>query len=90
MHEVTQRQLSKRNRSDSERDEAVVSLNVSLEDLRAGAEHSFEAGPVELHALQGSTCHHRRSPGPVEQQCYLTWGRGQTHHHTSPPSEGAS
>lgn len=89
MHEVTRRQLSKGNHLDSERDEAVVSLNVSLEDLGAGAEHSFEAGPVELHTLQGSACHHRRSPGPVEQQCYLAWGRGQTHRHTSSPSEGA-
>lgn len=61
-----------RNHLDSERNEAVVSLNVSLEDFGAGPEHSFEAGPVQLHTLEGSTCHHRGRPGPVEQQGYLT------------------
>lgn len=66
-----------RNHLDSERNEAVVSLNVSLEDFGAGAEHSFKAGPVQLHTLEGSTCHHRGRPGPVEQQGYLTWKQGQ-------------
>lgn len=67
MHEVTQRQLSGRNRLDGERNETVVSLNVSLEDFRARTEHSFEAGPIQLHALQGSARHHRGSPRPIEQ-----------------------
>lgn len=44
--------------SDSERDEAVVALNVSLEDLGAGAQHALEARPVQLHALEGSPGHH--------------------------------
>lgn len=66
-----------RNHLDGERNEAVVSLNVSLEDLGAGAQHSLEAGPVQLHTLEGPTCHHRGCPGPVEQQGYLTWKQGQ-------------
>lgn len=73
-----------RNHLDSEGNEAVVSLNVPLEDLGAGAEHSLEAGPVQLHALEGSTCHHRGCPGPVEQQGYLTWKQRQ-HTATHPP-----
>lgn len=66
-----------RNHLDGERNEAVVSLNVSLEDLGAGAEHSLKAGPVQLHTLEGSSCHHRGCPGPVEQQGYLTWKQSQ-------------
>lgn len=67
MHKVTQRQLSRRNRLDGERNEAVVSLDVSLEDFGTGAQHAFEAGPIQLHALQGSACHHGGGAGPVEQ-----------------------
>lgn len=67
MHKVTQRQLSRRNHLDGERNETVVSLNVSLEDFRTRTEHSFEAGPIQLHALQGSACHHRSSSGTIEQ-----------------------
>lgn len=89
--EVTQRQLCGRNRSDGERNEAVVSLDVPLEDFGAGPEHALEAGPVQLHALQGSTRHHRGGSGPVEQQRDLTCKQGRRRCHTPSASfaEGA-
>lgn len=67
VHEVTRRQLSRRNPLDGERNEAVVSLDVPLEDFGTRTEHAFEAGPIQLYALQGSACHHGGSSGPVEQ-----------------------
>lgn len=61
--------------SDGEGDEAVVALDVPLEDLGAGAQHALEAGPVQLHALEGPPGHHGGRPGPVQQQRDLPWGR---------------
>lgn len=61
-------------RSDGEGDEAVVTLNVPLEDLGAGPQHALEAGPVQLHTLEGSPGHDGGRPGPVQQQCDLPWG----------------
>lgn len=61
--------------SDGEGDEAVVALDVPLEDLGAGAQHTLEAGPVQLHALEGPPGHHGGRPGPVQQQRDLPWGR---------------
>lgn len=60
--------------SDGEGDEAVVTLNVPLEDLGAGAQHALEAGPVQLDALEGPPGHHGGRPGPVQQQRNLPWG----------------
>lgn len=59
-------------RSDGERDEAVVSLDVPLEDLGAGAQHTLKARPVQLHALEGAAGHHRGRPRTVQQQRDLT------------------
>ena len=61
--------------SDGEGDEAVVTLDVPLEDLGAGPQHALEAGPVQLHALEGAPGHHSGRPGPVQEQCNLPWGR---------------
>lgn len=58
---------------DGERYEAVVSLDVSLEDLGAGAEDALEARPVQLDALERTPGHDRGRPGPVQQQGYLAW-----------------
>lgn len=60
--------------SDGEGDETVVALDVPLEDLRAGAQHALEAGPVQLDALEGPPGHHGGCPGPVQQQRDLPWG----------------
>lgn len=62
--------------SDGQRDEAVVALDVPLEDLGDGAQHALEAGPVQLDALEGPPGHHGGRPGPVQQQRDLPWGRG--------------
>lgn len=67
--------------SHSERDEAVVSLDIPLEDLRARSQHTFEAGPVQLHALERAASHYGGCPGTVQQQGDFTWrgrrGRGR-------------
>lgn len=55
-------------RSDGERDEAVVALDVPLEDLGAGPQHTLKAGPVQLHALEGPPRHHRGRPGPIQEK----------------------
>lgn len=62
-------------RSDREGNKAVVLLNVSLQDVRAGAEHSLKAGPVQFNTLEGAQCSNSGSPGPVHQQGDLTWKR---------------
>lgn len=62
--------------SDGQRDEAVIALDVPLEDLGDGAQHALEAGPVQLDALEGPPGHHGGRPGPVQQQRDLPWGRG--------------
>lgn len=61
--------------SDGQRDEAVVLLNVPLQDFRAFAEHAFEAGPVELDALEQTLGDHGCSARPIEQQRDLTCGK---------------
>lgn len=63
------------NLSHRERDEAVVSLDVPLEDLWAGPQHTLKAGPVQLHALERTTGHYSGSPGTVQQQGDFTWRR---------------
>lgn len=60
--------------SDGEGDEAVVALDVPLEDLGAGAQHALKAGPVQLDTLEGPSGHHGGRPGPVQQQRDLPWG----------------
>lgn len=60
--------------SDGEGDEAVVALDVALEDLGAGAQHALETGPVQLHALEGTAGHHGGRPGPVQEQRDLPCG----------------
>lgn len=60
--------------SDGEGDEAVVALDVPLEDLGAGAQHTLKAGPVQLDTLEGPSGHHGGRPGPVQQQRNLPWG----------------
>lgn len=62
-------------RSHGERDEAVVSLDVPLQDLRAGPEDALEAGPVQLHALERPAGDHGGCPGTVQQQGNFTWRR---------------
>lgn len=54
--------------SHCEGDEAVVSLNVPLEDLGARPEHALEARPVQLDALEWAPGDHGGRPGPVQQQ----------------------
>lgn len=63
-----------RSLSHSERDEAVVSLDVPLEDLWARSQHTFEAGPVQLHALERAASHYGGRPGTVQQQGDFTCG----------------
>lgn len=65
-------------RSHCEGDEAVVSLNVPLEDLGARPQHALEARPVQLHALERAPGHHGGRPGTVQQQGDLPCGgRGE-------------
>lgn len=61
--------------SHSERDKAVVSLDVPLENLRARAQHTLEAGPIQLHTLQGSAGDYGGCPGTVQQQGDFAWTR---------------
>lgn len=61
--------------SDGEGDEAVVALDVPLQDLGAGPQHALEAGPVQLHALERAPGHHGGRPRPVQQQRDLPCGR---------------
>lgn len=63
--------------SHGEGDEAVVSLDVSLEDLGAGPQHTLKAGPVQLYALEGPAGHHRGCSGPVQQQGDLAWSESR-------------
>lgn len=58
--------------SDRERNEAVVLLDVSLQDVRAGTQDAFEPWPVQFDALEGSACDYGGSTGPVHQQGDLT------------------
>lgn len=60
--------------SDREGNEAIVLLNVSLQDVRAGTQDAFEAWPVQFDTLEGSACNNGGSTGPVHQQGDLTWG----------------
>ena len=59
--------------SHGEGDEAVVSLDVPLEDLGARSKNSLKAGPVQLHTLEGPTGDDSGCPGTVQQQGDLTW-----------------
>lgn len=59
--------------SHGERDEAVVSLDVSLQDLRARPQHTLEAGPVQLHTLEWTTGDYSSRPGPVQEQGNFPW-----------------
>lgn len=65
--------------SHGEGDEAVVSLDVPLQDLWAQSQHAFKADPVQLHAFEGTPGDDRGCPGAVQQQCDFTWagGRGE-------------
>lgn len=58
---------------DCERYEAVVSLDVSLEDLGAGPEDALETRPVQLDALERTPSHNRGRPGSVQQEGDLTY-----------------
>lgn len=73
--------------SDGQGDEAVVTLDAPLEDLGAGAQHALEAGPVQLHALEGPAGHHGGRPGPVQQQRDLPCGRQAGSGVGRPPGE---
>lgn len=63
--------------SHGQRDEAVVSLDVPLQDLRARPQHTLEAWPVQFHALEGSAGDNGGGPGTVQQQGDLTWMEGR-------------
>lgn len=52
--------------SDGEGDEAVVTLDVSLQDLRAGAQDTLKTRPVQLDALEGTPGHDSGCTGPVQ------------------------
>lgn len=59
--------------SDRDGNKAVVLLNVSLQDVRAGTQHSLEPRPVQFDTLEGSARNNSGSTGPVHQQGNLTW-----------------
>lgn len=63
----------RRDPSDGQRDEAVVLLDVSFENVRAGTQDALEARSVQLHTLQGAAGDHSGSAGAVHQQGNLTW-----------------
>lgn len=54
--------------SDGERNKAVVLLDVSLQDVRAGTKDSLEPRSVQFHTLQRSTGEDSGSAGSVHQQ----------------------
>lgn len=62
--------------SHGEGDEAVVSLDVPLQDLWTQSQHAFKADPVQLHAFEGTPSDDGGCPGAVQQQGDLTWGGG--------------
>lgn len=69
--------------SDRQGHEAVVLLDVALEDVGARAENALEPWPVQLDALQRATGHHGGCTGPVHQQSDLAWrGEGAESGHT--------
>lgn len=59
--------------SDRQWYKTVVLLDVPLEDIRAGTQHTLEPGPVQLHTFQGATSHDGGSTRTVHQQSNLTW-----------------
>lgn len=59
--------------SDRQRDEAVVLLDVTFENVRTGTQDALEARPVQLDALQGATGDHSGGAGTIHQQSDLTW-----------------
>lgn len=61
--------------SHGEGNEAVVSLDVPLEDLRAWPQHTLETRPVQLHTLERTTRDDGGRPGTVQQQSYFTWSK---------------
>lgn len=67
------RRRRRRDPSDGQRDEAVVLLDVSFENVRAGTQDALEARSVQLHTLQGAAGDHSGSAGAVHQQGNLTW-----------------
>lgn len=66
--------------SHRERNEAVVSLDVPLEDLWARPQHALEAGPVQLHTLERAAGDYSGGPGAVQQQGDFTWTRKMRGH----------
>lgn len=62
--------------SHGERDEAVVSLDVPLENLRARSQHALKADPVQLDAFERAPGDDGGRPGAVQQQGDFTWGGG--------------
>lgn len=58
--------------SDWERDEAVVLLNVPLENIWTRPKHSLKSGSVQFDTLQRSLGCHGSSPGAVQHQSNLT------------------
>lgn len=63
--------------SHGEGDEAVVPLDVPLEDLGARSQHALKADPVQLHAFERTPGDDGGCPGPVQQQGDLTCGAGR-------------
>lgn len=66
--------------SHSERDKAVVSLDVPLEDFGARTQHALKAWPIQLHALEGTPGDYGGGPGTVQQQGNFTWMRENNQH----------
>lgn len=66
--------------SHSERDKAVVSLDVPLEDFGARTQHALKAWPIQLHTLEGTPGDYSGGPGTVQQQGNFTWMRENNQH----------
>lgn len=76
--------------SHGEGDEAVVSLDVPLEDLWAWPQHALKAGSVQLHALERTAGDYGGCPGAVQQQGDFTWRRRMRRRRERGQSAGAS
>lgn len=72
-HGLGRRERHRRQSSDGQWHEAVVLLDVSLEDIWAWAKDAFKPRSVQLNALQRATGNHSGSPGTIHQQGNFTW-----------------
>jgi hypothetical protein len=71
----------RRRGSDGQGHEAVVLLDVPLEDVWARAKDAFKPRPVQLNALQRAPGNHSGSPRTIHQQGNFTWKRDSNDYH---------